>query len=103
MPAVGPPVFATVTVSVRKHPFESATIAVYVPEASPVAVALVPPVGDHEYVYDPVPPDALTVAVPSLIPQVAGVDDRERVITGGSFNVTDAMVAQLLLSVTIIS
>jgi hypothetical protein len=42
----------------------SVTVTVYVPAASPVAVAAVPPVGVQTYVYVPVPPVPLTVAVP---------------------------------------
>jgi hypothetical protein len=38
-----------------------------------VAVAPVPPEGAHEYVYGPTPPEAVTVAVPFVLPQVAGV------------------------------
>ena len=37
---------------------------VYVSATKPVADAPVPPDGDHEYVYDPVPPVAVTVAAP---------------------------------------
>ena len=42
----------------------SVTVTVYVPATKPVADAPVPPDGDHEYVYDPVPPAAVTVAAP---------------------------------------
>ena len=48
--ATGPPVDVTVTVVVLEHPLASVTVAVYDPAASPVAVALDPPEGDHEYV-----------------------------------------------------
>ena len=40
----------------------------YAPAANPVAVAAVPPDGDHEYVYGEVPPVADTVAEPLLPP-----------------------------------
>ncbi len=42
----------------------SVIVTVYVPATKPVADAPVPPDGDHEYVYDPVPPVAVTVAAP---------------------------------------
>jgi hypothetical protein len=44
------------------------TVTVYVPAASPVAVAAVPPDGDHEYVYPGVPPLGVTVAEPFVLP-----------------------------------
>ena len=42
----------------------SVTVTVYTPALKPVAVADVPPDGDHEYVYPPAPPDGVTEAVP---------------------------------------
>jgi hypothetical protein len=48
------------------------------------AVAAEPPVGAHEYVYPPAPPDGLTVADPVLDPQFVGVDEEVEVIAAGS-------------------
>jgi hypothetical protein len=42
--------WVTVVVAVAVHPLESVTVAVYVPAASPVAVAAVPPLGAQLYV-----------------------------------------------------
>jgi hypothetical protein len=49
-----------------------------------LAVAAVPPEGDHEYVYPPAPPDGFTVADPVLAPQFVAVDDVVDVIAVGS-------------------
>jgi hypothetical protein len=48
MLAVGPPLFATVTVAVRVQPLASVIVHVYEPPSNPVAVAPVPPEGAHE-------------------------------------------------------
>ena len=58
-----------VAVAVRVHPFASVTVTVYVPFASPVAVAPVPPDGAQLYVYPPAPPPAVTVAEPFVPPK----------------------------------
>ena len=39
-----------VKLRVAVHPFASVTVTVYAPALKPVAVAPVPPAGDHEYV-----------------------------------------------------
>jgi hypothetical protein len=46
--AVGEPALTIVTVRVIEQPFASVIVQVYVPAASPVAVAPVPPLGAHE-------------------------------------------------------
>jgi hypothetical protein len=51
-------------VSVSEHPFASVIRTEYVPAVRPVAVAFVPPEGDHWYVYPPVPPLTITMASP---------------------------------------
>ncbi len=53
-----------VTVVVVEQLFASVTVHVYVPAPKPLAVVAVPPLGAHEYVNVPVPPDAATVADP---------------------------------------
>jgi hypothetical protein len=50
------------------HPFASVIVQVYDPAGRLPAVAAVPPDGDHEYVYDGIPPVAETVALPLLPP-----------------------------------
>jgi len=57
-----------VKICVAVQELESVTVTVYVPAANPVAVAAVPPEGDQEYVYEPVPPLTLTVAEPLVPP-----------------------------------
>ena len=65
----GDPVFAIVTIICDvKHPVASVTVQVYVPGQSPVAVAFVPPLGVHKYVYGPIPPLPVIVEVPSFPP-----------------------------------
>lgn len=81
--APGPPVFATFAVAVVVHPLASVIVTVYDPAISPVAVAAVPPAGVHEYEYGAVPPEAVTVAEPFGLPQVAGVAVVEAVSAGG--------------------
>jgi hypothetical protein len=57
-----------VTVLVSVQVLASVMVTVYVPAASPVAVAAVPPDGAHAYVYAPVPPVTVTVAEPLVPP-----------------------------------
>lgn len=83
MLAVGPPLFTTVTVRCNVQPFASVMVQVYDPAINPVAVAPVPPLGAHAYVYAGVPPDALTAALPFGLPQVAGVVDVVAASAGG--------------------
>src|SRR5688572_24238563 len=45
------------------------TLTVYVPARNPVAEAPVPPDGAHAYVYVPVPPVAVTLALPVVAPK----------------------------------
>lgn len=81
--AVGPPVLAIIVVAVVMQPFASVTVTVYEPASKAEAVVPVPPLGAHEYEYGAVPPEAVTVAVPLGLPQVAGVLVAEAVSAGG--------------------
>ena len=65
------------------------------------AVVFVPPTGFQMYVKAPVPPLALTVALPLAAPQVAEVAVARAVIAGGSVMVTFAALMQPLASVTV--
>ena len=56
---------------VAVHALPSETVTVYVPALKPVADALLPPVGAHAYVYTPVPPVAVTAALPVFPPKHA--------------------------------
>ena len=67
------PTAAITAVAVLVQPAESVMVTVYVPDVSPVADALVPPEGSQLYVRVPVPPLAVTVAVPLLFPQLSAV------------------------------
>jgi len=71
-----PPVLVIVITAVDVlHNVASVTVTVYVPGHRPVAVAALPPLGAHEYVYGADPPVTLeTVAVPLQLEQVALVD-----------------------------
>jgi hypothetical protein len=70
---------------VIEQPAGELIVHVYVPAQSPVAVAPVPPLGAHEYVYVPLPPDATTVALPVHAPlHVTFTCDCVAVIAGGS-------------------
>ena len=58
----------------------------------------------HEYVYGPVPPVALTVAVPSLLPKPLAVVVPETLrvmLVAGSPTTACAVVLQLFASVTV--
>ncbi len=64
---------ATVVVAVDVHPLAvSVMVTVYVFATKPVIVAVVPLLL-HEKVNDPEPPEAIAVAVPSLVTQVSSV------------------------------
>ncbi len=72
------------------------------PTTRPLAVAAVPPLGDQEYVYGPVPPLGVTVAVPlepplheTLVLEVVAV------IAVGWVIVTVLVVEYELASVTV--
>ena len=61
-----------------------------------LAVAPVPPLGDHAYVYVPVPPDATTEALPVHEPlQVTLTCDCVNVIAGGCVIVKTAEVVHV--------
>jgi hypothetical protein len=47
---LGDPALGTLTDAVKVHPFTSVIRHVYGPAARPVAVAALPPEGDHAYV-----------------------------------------------------
>jgi hypothetical protein len=74
-----------------------------VPEAKPEAVAAVPPNGDHEYVYPPAPPDALTVALPFEPPKQETLvwDDAVTDKAVGCVTVKLLVAVQLFASVTV--
>jgi hypothetical protein len=76
---------------------------VYEPAARPVAVVPVPPEGAQLYVSVPVPPLAVTFAVPLLLPLHNGLvlDTIDAVIAVGLVRVTIAVVEQPLPSVTV--
>jgi len=92
-----------VTLAVTVHPFASVTVTVYVPADKLFAVALVPPEGAHEYVYEPVPPPAVTVALPVVPPLHNGLvlEVIDAVNRAGSVKVVFADATQPLLSVTV--
>ena len=81
--AVGEPAFVTVTEAFPVQPFASVNTTVYVPARRPVAVAAVPPDGDHAYVYGATPPLTTTFAEPLALPHVAGVNDVVALSAGG--------------------
>jgi hypothetical protein len=89
--------------AVAVQPFLSVTVTVYVPAVRLVAVALVPPLGAHEYVYGTVPPPAVTVAPPVAPPLhlTLVVELIEAVRTVGCVIVTAAVAVQPFLSVTV--
>jgi len=60
-----------------------------------------PPVGVQLYVYDPVPPVALTVADPVDPPQREGVTEEVGTISLGSVTVTTLEVEHEFTSVTV--
>jgi hypothetical protein len=91
-----------VTVCVIIQPFASVIVQVYVPIARPVAVALVPPVGNHAYVYAGVPPPTLTVAVPFDPPkQETFVCVAETVNAAGCVMLNVAVVTHAFASVIV--
>ena len=65
------------------------------------AVAALPPLGAQLYVYEPVPPVALAVAVPVLPEQEEGVDVALALIADGCVMVVTCVVVQLFASVTV--
>ena len=79
----------------------SVTVTEYVPATNPEIVEVVAPV-DHRYVNTPLPPEAVTEAVPFASPKHNGsVPKIEAVKRAGSTNVIDNVVSQLLVSVTV--
>ena len=90
-------------VCVAVHPAgPDVTVTVYVPAINPVALAPVPPEGAHAYVYVPVPPVAVTVALPVAAPLhrifvCAGVNE----IAGGCVIVAVAVATQPFASVMV--
>jgi hypothetical protein len=82
-------------VCVLVQPAGEETVTVYEPAVRPVADAPVPPEGAHEYVYVPVPPVAVTDALPVAPPLhktfvCVGVS----VIAGGCVIVNDCVAVQ---------
>ena len=92
-----------VTESMAAQLFASVTVTVYVPAVRPVAVALVPPDGAHEYVNGPVPPVIVTVADPFPPPlhDTLVTDPMEGVPPAALETVTDAVAVQPFASVTV--
>ena len=101
MVAVTPPVLFTSAVEDTVQSIASVTSTVYVPAPSPVIVADVLPPGVQVYVNAPVPPLAITEAVPSVAPQAALVAATETLILGGSVIVMEDEIVQPAASVTV--
>ena len=70
---LGPFTDSTLIGTVVEQLLASITVALYIPEykLSAIWVDCIK-VSSHIYVYAPVPPDALMVAVPSALPHLAG-------------------------------
>lgn len=66
------PVLPTVPEATRVHELASVTVTCTLPPARPLMVAVVR-LSPQTYDSEPVPPEAVTVAVPSVKPQRAGV------------------------------
>jgi hypothetical protein len=81
----------------------SVIVQVYVPAAKLLAVADVPPDGDHEYVYPDVPPVIDTVAAPLLPPlhDTLVCDDNVETNAVGCVNVATFVLVHALASVMI--
>lgn len=91
-----------VAVAVAVQLFESVTVTVYVPAATFEMFALVPSPPLHEYVYDVVPPVAVALNVPVLVPlHVAAVAVADADNADGWFIVAVAVAIHPLLSVTV--
>jgi hypothetical protein len=67
------------------QPLASVIVQIYIPAVLPVMEGEVPPEGDHEYVYEPVPPVTLMLAAPLLPPlhEMFDCDVMVEVIAGG--------------------
>jgi len=84
------------------QPCASVIVQVYVFALSPLAEEPVPPDGAHAYVYGPVPPEAVTEAVPFAPPlQETFVCACVALSTVGCVIVTTAVPLQELASVTV--
>jgi hypothetical protein len=82
--------------------FASVAVHVYVPAHNADAVAPVPPDGVHAYVYGPVPPPTVTVAVPlHAALHVTSVCVPEIVSAVGSVIVAEAVAVHPFASVTV--
>ena len=83
---------------------KSVTVIVYIPALKLFAVIPVPPPFDHEYVYGPVPPVTLALALPSLPPlQLTPLSaDILTPSDVGCVMLTVAFATQLLASVAVI-
>jgi len=68
--ALGPELPVIVVVCVFEQPLASVTVQLYVPAVKFAAVVFVPPEGLQLYVYGPVPPLAVTEALPGF-PHIA--------------------------------
>ena len=84
-----------VTVCVIVQVLLSVIVTTYVPALRPDADGPLPPEGDHEYVYVPVPPVTVTVAEPFGFPQVAGVVAEVALSAGGCVIVNVRVTVQL--------
>lgn len=100
---VAPPELVIVTGVELVQPFVSVAVTVYGPAARPLAVAAAPPEGDQLYVIVPVPPLPSAVALPLLLPQVAGVEPEIATVRGEAGWVIVIVVepGQPLLSITL--
>lgn len=74
----------------------------YDPAESELAIEVLPPVGNHEYVYPEVPPETKALAVPSLPPlHDASVPVEVDESGSGWVIVVELVVLQPLASVTV--
>jgi len=90
------------TLSDAVHPLASETYRMVVPAERPIPVGPFPLAGVQTYVYEPVPPAATPVAVPSLPPvHVGGVLEMTVASSmGGSLRRILSLAAHPLASVT---
>ena len=92
-----------VTDAVAVFPLASVTVTVYEPAVRLVAVAAVPPEGDHKYEYGVTPPVAFVIADPLVPPKQLTLPELLAAATNnaGWVTVVCAVVVQPLASVTV--
>src|SRR4051812_38761130 len=89
--------------TVTEQPLAEVTFKEYEPAGIPVAVAVIPPPGDHEYENGPVPELTVAVMAPFVPPKQLTLvrDETETSGAGLSPTVWLAAALQLLASVTV--